>query len=379
MKKKILFVAHERMINGSSRSMVNLIDYLSDKCKFVIVTPFKEGPFVDELNKRNVKIYYVPFYRWVDIKDKDFYKKKIKWKYYDSINEQLAIKFSEIIKKEKIDIIHSNTSVVDFGYRISKLLNIPHVWHIREFGEKDFSMYPLCSYYKYYKKIKDNNYLICISNEVSKKFINKVDKNMIRIIYNGVDKSNINKNKNYHLNKNEKIICLQSGMIHKAKGQDLTIKAIDKLNNEGYKIDLLIAGAGNIAELGVDISNKKWLKMLGQVNNLHEIRKNVDIEIVSSKSEAFGRVVVEAMMGSIPVIGSNSGAIKELIDDNNNGLLFESGNYISLYKKIKYLYENRSEIKRIGSNAYNDSHDYYVIDRCANEIYDFYNNILKEK
>ncbi len=194
---KVLFIAHERMINGSSRSMINLIDYFSNKIDYIVVTPYKDGPFVEEISKRNVEVYYVPFYRWVDIKDKEFNEKKHNWKFYDKINQKLALEFSIIIKNEKIDIIHSNTSVVDFGYRVSKLLNIPHVWHIREFGEKDFSMYPLCSYNRYYKKIKDNNYLICISNEVKKKFEKIVDKNKIRVIYNGVDKRNINSDKKY--------------------------------------------------------------------------------------------------------------------------------------------------------------------------------------
>lgn len=66
-----------------------------------------------------------------------------------------------------------------------------------------------------------------------------------------------------------------------------------------------------------------------------EIRKNVDIEIVSSKQEAFGKITVEAMMGQIPVIGSNSGGTKELIKHNQNGLLFESGNADDLAKKIE--------------------------------------------
>lgn len=372
----ILFIAHEQMINGASHSMIDIIDKLSDRYNFIIVTPFNNGPFVDEMKKRNVEIYYAPFYRWVDFKN-DEYKKKRKHfkKSYDKINQILAEKLYNLIKDKNIDIIHTNTSVVDFGYRLSKIMNIPHIWHIREFGEKDFNMYPLCSYREYYKKIADNNNLICISKEVMKKFIDKVPSASLNLIYNGVSKKNLNSNKEYNLDKNQKIICLQSGMISKTKGQDITIKAIEKLVNEGYDIELLIAGNGNVKNLGINIENKKWLKILGQVDNLPEIRKNVDIEIVSSKSEAFGRVTVEAMMGGIAVVGSNSGGTKELIKNKETGLLFECGNYIDLSEKVKYLCNNRDELKRIGSNAFLYSKDYFLIDRCANEIYDLYKKI----
>lgn len=377
--KKILFVAHEWAINGASYSLLNLIDQLQDKCEFIVISPCIDGPFVEELKKRKLKIYYVPFLRWVDIKNKEFLNKKIHFKKIHKYNLLLCNKICEILKDENIDIIHSNTSVIDFGYLISKKLNIPHVWHIREFGEKDFSMYPLCSYKQYYKKISDNNYIICISNEVQKKFKDKVNDNRIKVIYNGVSKNNINENKNYHKDKNEKLICLQSGMIKKTKGQDITIKAISKLVEEGKNIELLIAGRGDIKDLGINPEDKKWLKILGQVDNLNKIRKNVDIEIVSSKSEAFGRVTVEAMMGGLTVVGSNTGATKELIKDNKTGLLFESCDYISLYEKIKYLYNNRILIEKIGQSAYDYSKDYFLIDRCANEIYNFYLQILKQE
>lgn len=218
------------------------------------------GPFVDEMKKRNVEIYYAPFYRLVDFKNDEYkIKRKQFKKSYDKINQILAEKLYNLIKDKNIDIIHTNTSVVDFGYRLSKIMNIPHVWHIREFGEKDFNMYPLCSYREYYKKIADNNNLICISKEVMKKFVDKVPSSILNLIYNGVSKKNLNSNKKYNLDKNQKIICLQSGMISKTKGQDITIKAIEKLVNEGYDIELLIAGNGDVKNLGINIENKQWL------------------------------------------------------------------------------------------------------------------------
>lgn len=374
----VLLIAHEQMINGASYSMLNFIDYLNDKCNFIIISPFKNGPFVDEIKKRNLEMYFVPFYRWVEIKDDSFKEKHKNWKKkYDVINQKLAEKTAEILKNKNIDIIHSNTSVVDLGYRLSKILNIPHIWHIREFGEKDFNMYPLCSYKEYYKKISDDNYIVCISKAVRKKFEKKVHKDKLILIYNGVGKENLVKEKKYNLSNQNKLVCLQAGMIMKNKGQHITVKAIDQLVNDGYNIELLIAGRGNIQELGIDISDKKWLKCLGQVNNLPELRKNVDIEIVSSKMEAFGRVTIEAMMSGSAVIGSNSGCTKELISNNENGLLFKQGNYKDLANKIKYLYNNRKEIQRLGNNAYVYSEKNFLINLCAEKIYKLYTEIRR--
>ncbi len=375
----VLIIGHEKMINGASYSMINLIDALKNKCNFIVVSPFETGPFVNEIKSRNIEMYFVPFYRWVEVKDNDFEIKKKNWKNIcDKINQQLALKLSIILKDRNIDIIHSNTSVIDLGYRLSKIMNIPHIWHVREFGEDDFNMYPLCSYDEYYRKIADDNYLICISKAVGKKFENKVDPEKLFFIYNGVGKENLYQRKEYNLNKEKALVCLQAGMILKNKGQDITINAIDKLVDKGYNIELLLAGRGHLEDLGIETSNKVWLKCLGQVNNLNEIRRKVDVEIVSSRKEAFGRVTVEAMMSGLAVIGSNTGGTLELIADNQNGLLFEQGNIYDLADKIEYLYNHRSKIEKFGKKAYSYSKDKFLINRCAKEIYDLYDKVRKK-
>ena len=379
-KRNILIIAHEDVINGASFSLLNLMDALKEKCKFTVIVPYNNGPFLDECKKRPIKVYYVPFERWIKPKDSNFRKEKSKWFWKDNHNNQkLAKKMSKILEKESIELIHSNSSVVDFGYRLSKIMNIPHIWHIREFGIEDFNMYPLCSEKKFFKKICDkNNSLICISKAVAEKYSKKIDNNRLHIIYNGVDAKHINPKKEFP-NKEDTIICLQTGMIHKAKGQNITIKAINELQKEGYKkLELWLAGSGKLEDLGIKNAEKmKWLKVLGRVNNIQELRKKVNIEIVSSQKEAFGRVTVEAMMGQIPVIGTNSGGTKELIKENENGLLYSPGNIDELKEKIEYLYNNRKEIKRLGKNAYAESKDYFQINRCAKEVFELYKEILK--
>ncbi len=381
MKPNVLLIAHESMINGASFSLLGLIDKLSNRCNFIVVVPYNYGSFLHELKKRKVKIYYVPFERWIKVKDNNFNEEKRNWRREDDWrNDFLAHKMAELLKNEKIDIIHSNTSVVDFGYRLSKIMGVPHIWHIREFGDEDFSMYPLCSERQYYRKIAGkNNYLVCVSKTLREKFKNKVSDDRVRVIYNGVDKKNINPNKMFLKNHSEKLICLQTGMINKAKGQDITIKAIEELRKEGYNnIELWLAGSGSLESLGINPSKYKWLKVLGQVGNIQDVRKDVNVEIVSSKKEAFGRVTVEAMMGQIPVIGSDSGGTKELIQDHETGLLFKAGDPEDLKEKIKYFYNHRNEIKRMGKNAYRFAKDYFLIDRCADEILKLYDEAAEE-
>ena len=65
--------------------------------------------------------------------------------------------------------------------------------------------------------------------------------------------------------------------------------------------------------------------------------------------EQFGRVLIEAMSAKIPVIGSNSGAIPEVISDC--GYIFEEGNINQLQKCILNVITTNS--KDITEKAYN--------------------------
>ena len=47
-------------------------------------------------------------------------------------------KMKEIFKDVTIDIIHSNSTVTDLGRHLAKNRHIPHLYHIREYGDKDF-------------------------------------------------------------------------------------------------------------------------------------------------------------------------------------------------------------------------------------------------
>lgn len=67
--------------------------------------------------------------------------------------------------------------------------------------------------------------------------------------------------------------------------------------------------------------------------------------------EVLGFTVVEAMYLDKPVIGSNIGAIPEMVIEEETGLLFETGNAENLSEKIKYLYNQPAMILQMGLKA----------------------------
>lgn len=372
----ILFVSHEEKLNGASLSLLGMIDKLIKDNKIYVLTCFREGQFIDELKSRGVIVIYAPYRKWFIYKPKN----RIKWtlkKYIClclcSINYLSAIRLKNIINKEKIDIIHSNTSVVNIGAILSKMCNIDHIWHIREFGEEDFNIHSIYKENVMFNYFNNSKYIIAVSEAIKNKYKEKINNEKIKVIYNGVSSKN-KQVKIFNYNK-EKLDLIVTGALTAGKGQIDAILAINELRNRGYKnINLSIAGSGDSNTLEMKIAELKLnnnIKMLGQVKNLVDIRKKMDIELVCSKSEAFGRVTIEGMMSMLPIIGANTGGTTELIKDNYNGLLYNQGNYKSLADKIEYFINNRDEIERMGKNAYKFSKQ-FTIQRNIEQVYELY-------
>ena len=49
-------------------------------------------------------------------------------------------KIEKLLRDEKIDIIHSNNTVTGLGRHLAECRNIPHLYHVREYGDKDFGL-----------------------------------------------------------------------------------------------------------------------------------------------------------------------------------------------------------------------------------------------
>ena len=120
----------------------------------------------------------------------------------------------------KPDIIHTNVSVVDIGYKVARKLGIQHVWHVREYGDFDFDFAP--SYASFLRKLNsDGNYCIAITNGV-KEHHNLSDKKC-EVIYDGVLSENV-----CRYNSQKSSYFLFAGRLEEAKGIEMCIRAYDK-------------------------------------------------------------------------------------------------------------------------------------------------------
>lgn len=356
---KILYIAHERKLGGATLSLLSLLDEMKKRGhEIYVVVPTAKCPMADELRKREIPFIAV-FFAWIQMPE--YWNPVMKLCFrmlYLMETAQVSYVYHKI-KKKQIDIIHSNSSVTDFGARLSRKLGCVHIWHIREFGDADYSLEYLKGKEKTWNDM--NMYadrFLFISNCLYQYFHEFVDADKSEVVYNGISEI-YNLQRKYSNRK--KIVFLISGNLTRKKGQMLVLQAAKDLKKSYEDFEVWIAGApssmsdSRLYEKELKEYIHKYLSgtaiMLGKVTDMRALRQKADVEIVASDMEAFGRVTVEAMMGGMPVIASDSGANPELIEDGREGFLFEKGNSKSLKTRMECFMIKRELIKSMGTNA----------------------------
>ena len=177
------------------------------------------------------------------------------------------------------------------------------------------------------------------------------------LISKGVDESKISIVPNSVHLRNEDYIQSQTndvytfgfaGSITAYEGLDDLVEAIRLLKNKGVPIQLRVAGSGSyfstLKKLVTDYKLEKQIKLLGRIPNsaIEEFYKTVDAIVIPRKDYKVTRLVtplklVEAMNYGKPVVCSDLPALKEVISDGVDGILFQSDSVEDLVLKLQDL------------------------------------------
>lgn len=184
--------------------------------------------------------------------------------------------------------------------------------------------------------------------------------------------------KQFGITKPYKNIISFAGKFTKEKGIDTLLKALKLYENDDTIT--ILAGDGELFNEMIELKNKLGINNVVFIKNqphniLRQLYNVANISIVPSRKEAFGLVVIEALACKTPVIGTNTGGIKDIINERV-GRLIEVDDYIKLAENVKYLLDNEPfDYDYIASYA----KDKYVQDQFTNKLIALYNEVILEK
>ena len=205
-------------------------------------------------------------------------------------------------------------------------------------------------------------------------------KKSVAVIPNGVNEQFFSIKKNSMSPTRRNILFI--GRLHKSKGVDILIEAVSIVKKEFSDIRLTIVGSGSIKDSLITKAKKLNLEQnilfTGETDHLKlpNFFKAADILVLPSRREGFGVVLIEAMASGLPVIGTDTGGISEIIQDNYNGYKFKVNDSKRLSFLISNLLKDDSLYEIMSSNARNYAKENYSISLVSKRYFDLYRSMI---
>jgi glycosyltransferase involved in cell wall biosynthesis len=373
MENRILFIAHDGLADGGNQSLLNIVSSLKSRNIFVTVIFPEKGIICNMFNERGWNYYIVNFKTELCPKANNFfdYIKNILRSYYkDYYNREAIKKMQAIIDDNKINIVHSNSSVIGIGEKLAKSKNIKHVWHIREYIHPNYGLYVFGGLAKYKTKIHKARNIICITHGVAKGF--GVEKKSV------VLNDAVRKEPKYLKPVLKKKYFLFCGTLSKNKGVEEAILAFSQAcEHSDYK--LLIVGEGIpaykefLTKLVTEIGLEKKIEFLGFRNDVDDLMASATAFLMCSRNEALGRVTVEAMLNFCVVFGFNDSGTSEIIEHKKTGYLYD--NIQELIEYMVFIINNPDNFNITRDNAYEYAKSNFLENEFTDRLINFYHNI----
>lgn len=117
---------------------------------------------------------------------------------------------------------------------------------------------------------------------------------------------------------------------------------------------------------------EEHIRFLGHRDDIPEVMQAIDVLLVPSENEPFGRVVIEAMLAGKPVIGTRGGGIPEIIRDGETGFLVDIGDTRTMDQLLQWISCSDNLRRRLGESGRLRCLDQFSIETTCAQIEDAY-------
>lgn len=298
-------------------------------------------------------------------------------------------KLIKILKSQSIDIVHTHTRVTQvLATGATFFVKIPyvstaHMFYKRRLGRRLFPCWGR-AVIAISKVMEEGLRTIFKAKELPPITVvsNGIDVEKLCAKFDRVDRGRIRESYGY---RKEDLVILSLCRLIPVKGVHILIEAFALTRQEAPELKLLVAGEGDPVYTQGLKERVRALHLEGSVlflGNEPEIEKPLRAGDIFAAPylwpEAFGLSVLEAMAVGLPVVGSISGGIVELLGQGKYGLLFERENVSDLAACFLRFVKDASLRSMMGNAARQAALEYTSL-RMYERVQAVYDNILKEK
>jgi glycosyltransferase involved in cell wall biosynthesis len=321
---KILLLHSSSDVYGASKIFLGTVQLLKKRNHEVWVVLSEDGPLVKKLASAGATVLMV---RLGILRRKYFNPLGIINRIATLLRARKQLQ--ELIRKEKIELVYSNTTGVLAGAFAARNCGVRHIWHVHEIIENPFWLKQLLGHLM-------NRYavgIIAVSEAVKQSWESVLPAERITVIQNGIDYSPYLEHE-HTLTKELQlptaaIVIGMVGRVHYWKGQSYFLKLAGQLHQKHPSLHFLLAGDAYpgyeylYQEMQTQIETLQLSDVvhnLGFREDIPAVMQTIDLLLLPSQQpDPFPTVILEAMASAKPVIATQFGGAVEMIDAGITG------------------------------------------------------------
>jgi L-malate glycosyltransferase len=176
------------------------------------------------------------------------------------------------------------------------------------------------------------------------------------------------------------------------KGQDTAIDALRYLRDDGIDAHLVIVGSAKFVARATRFDNEAYVarlhalvadwgledrvSWLGERDDVPELMRALDVLLLPSWEEPFGRAVIEAMALGVPVIATNVGGPAEIIEDGREGYLLAPRQPRAWAAAVRRLAEDPQRGREMGSAGRRRVQQAFTLDHHVAAMVELYEDAI---
>ena len=381
---RILYILNSADIYGASRCLARICAAL-DRARFTPVVALSEdGPLVALLKKAGVE--EIVHAKMGVITRRVFKSWRLPPFLLSIPIGALQLRF--IIRKHRIDIVHTNVGVIPSAPLGAWLARVPHVWHIRDwYGE-------FRGLWKWYRRfiLVFSDAVVCVSHAVANQFPQNPK---VIVVHDGfpleefaVDQARLRAEfrKKFEIDPDRFVAGCIGRIKFVRKGQEHLVRAVAILRAQNVDLTALIVGApssGNedhlqrLRALANELGVADRVIFAGELPDPLPAFAALDVFVLTSaQPEPFGGVVMEAMCMSKPVIATALGGSLDQVVEGETGFLIPPADPDALAEKILILLKDQTLRTRMGAAARRRIETHFTLSQMIKKIEALYLELL---
>ena len=384
--RRIIFFSHSSELSGAPKCLLELVESIERSRYLPIVVTPEKGPLIQGLRKVNVEVKIIKGIERLSIQNRNpVLKLFFLWR-RTLLNFYLTFQTYRLIREYKADLVYLNSIASRYAGVSAKISGLPVIWHIHEGYQNKFKRW-------FFSLLIGWIATKVIFNSEANRTLWGYEK-LIRkstCVYNGIDLKNVEdlRQKKIEIDfKNAKPFIGYIGQINPFKGINILIDAMGKIRLRFSDATCWIIGKPSpnqegyyemLKEKVIQKGLEQNIKFIGFQPNIFPLIDKIDILVMPSLFEAFGRVLIEGMALAKPIVASRVGGIPEIVVDYETGILVPPNDPQKLAEAILSLLEDPVLRRRLGETGQKRVKEFFTLENYLIKIESVMGELLEHK